>query len=499
MKRTLLFAALLSFATGSSIQSARSIQDKQLPGDFVNRPGPPISPEAKREMEARLAEARARYEANPKDPDVIIWLGRRLAYLGRFRESIETYTRGIAEFPRDARLYRHRGHRYITLRRFDLAIDDLRKAASLIKGQPDQVEPDGQPNARNVPTGILQFNIWYHLGLAYYLTGKNKLALDSYRACLAVSNNPDSLVATTHWLYMTLRRLNRNREATAVLQPIREGMDIIENDGYYRLVLMYKGLTSADALLAEALKLGSSPGSLSILYGIGNWHLYSGRGDQGIKIFRDMLAGNQWTSFGYIAAEADVARHRAGRRPIVNQTMQGEDLALTVRDFLRRWLIQRDDAGALKYLSAHPLLGSCMTPEYADKKNRVSRKEISEVFQRALRMILNRTPVARGLEALLEPAAVIPMNDENVVFFEHSMPQYFQILRLKPVKDPGDIAYICKFDERRSFRKAVAGSNVHYVFLKLRGQRSAPTLDVVVLWVKEKGGWRILTMSLDDE
>lgn len=306
MKRTLLIAALLIIATGSSIQSARSIQDKLLPGDFVNRPAPPISAEAEREMEARLAEARTRYEANPKDPDAIIWLGRRLAYLGRFRDSIETYTKGIAEFPRDARFYRHRGHRYITLRRFDLAIADLTKAANLIKGQPDQVEPDGQPNARNVPTGTLQFNIWYHLGLAYYLTGKNEQALDSYRACLAVSTNPDSNVATTHWLYMTLRRLNRSREAAHVIEPIREGMEIIENDGYYRLVLMYKGLISADTLLAEALKQGSSPGSLSILYGIGNWHLYNGRREEAIKIFRNMLAGDQWTSFGYIAAEASL-------------------------------------------------------------------------------------------------------------------------------------------------------------------------------------------------
>lgn len=305
MKRTLLIAALLITATVSSIHGAKSIQDKKLPGDFVDRPAPPISADAKREMEARLDEARARYELNPKDPDAIIWLGRRLAYLGRFRDSIEAYTRGLAEFPRDARLYRHRGHRYITLRRLDLAIDDLKQAAKLIKGQPDQVEPDGQPNARNVPTGTLQFNIWYHLGLAYYLTGKNKQALDSYRACLEVSKNADSIVATSHWLYMTLRRLNRSREAAQVLEPIREGMEIIENSGYYRLILMYKGLISSDALRGEALKQGSSAGAYSILYGIGNWHLYNGRREEAVKIFRDMLAGNQWTSFGYIAAEME--------------------------------------------------------------------------------------------------------------------------------------------------------------------------------------------------
>ena len=160
-------------------------------------------------METQLAAARARYEANPNDPDAIIWFGRRLAYPGRFSEAIEVYTKGIKKFPRDARLYRHRGHRYITLRKFALAIADLRKAAALTKGKPDEVEPDGQPNARNIPTSTLQFNIWYHLGLAYYLTGQNENALRSYRECLKVSNNPDALAATTHWLYMTLRRLNR--------------------------------------------------------------------------------------------------------------------------------------------------------------------------------------------------------------------------------------------------------------------------------------------------
>ena len=311
MKGSLLIVALLITTDIVALDSAiaKSIQDQKLTGDFVDRPAPPVSAEARKEMEARLADARARYEANRNDPDAIIWLGRRLAYIGRFREAIGTYSEGVGKFPSDARFYRHRGHRYITLRRFDLAIDDLKKAARLVKGKADEVEPDGQPNARNIPTGTLQFNIWYHLGLAYYLDGKNKQALNSYRECLKVSNNPDALVATTHWLYMTLRRMNRAAEAVEVLMPIREGMDIIENDGYYRLLLMYKGLVSTDTLRAEALQ-GSSAGAYSVLYGVGNWYLYNGRREEASKVFRQMLAGTQWTSFGYIAAEADSKRLR---------------------------------------------------------------------------------------------------------------------------------------------------------------------------------------------
>ena len=284
------------------------IQDQKPGGDYIDRPPPPVSAESRKEMEARLDDARRRYEAKPNDPQAIIWLGRRLAYPGRFREALDTYSEGIKKFPRDARFYRHRGHRYITLRRFDLAIADLTTASKFIKGKPDEVEPDGQPNVRNIPTSTLQFNIWYHLGLAYYLTGRNKQALEAYRECLKVSKNPDAFAATTHWLYMTLRRLNRTDEAVSVLGPVREGMDIIENTGYYRLLLMYKGLVASESLLEETLKQESSAGSHSILYGIANWHLYNGRREEALKIYERILDSDQWTSFGYIAAEADVKR-----------------------------------------------------------------------------------------------------------------------------------------------------------------------------------------------
>lgn len=267
-------------------------------------------------METQLAEARAAYKANPNDPDAIIWLGRRLAYPGRFREAIDVFSEGIRKFPNDARFYRHRGHRYITLRRMDLAIKDFRRAASLIKGKPDEVEPDGQPNARNIPTSTLQFNIWYHLGLAYYLTGDFQKALASYRECLKVSKNPDALVATTHWQYMTLRRLNKNREANRLLNAVGTGLEIIENDGYYQLLLMYKGLVGPKWLLERVSKQPAGAGSHSVLYGIGSWYLDNGQRDEAMAIFKTILSTDQWPSFGFIAAEADFERLQPKPRTI---------------------------------------------------------------------------------------------------------------------------------------------------------------------------------------
>jgi tetratricopeptide (TPR) repeat protein len=269
---------------------------------------PPMSPEARREAEAKLAEARAAYEKNRDDADALIWLGRRTAYLGRFDEAIKLYTEGVRKHPRDARFYRHRGHRLITTRRLGEAVSDFEKAAELIKGRADEVEPDGLPNARNIPTSTLNSNVWYHLGLARYLLGDFKGALGAYRECEKFSKNPDMLVATSHWLYMTLRRLKREEEARRVLAPITADMEIIENGDYHRLLLMYKGETTPERLLADASREKSGVGYATVAYGVGNWHVYNGRPEKSLPHFLELMQLPQRTSFGYIAAEAELER-----------------------------------------------------------------------------------------------------------------------------------------------------------------------------------------------
>jgi tetratricopeptide (TPR) repeat protein len=268
-------------------------------------PLPALPPDVRADREAQLAEARAALKTNPDDIDALIWVGRRTAYLGRYYEAIEIFSRGMAKAPEDPRLFRHRGHRFLTLREFPLAEIDLAEAAELIAGKPDEIEPDGLPNARGIPTSTLQSNVWYHLGLARYLQGDFEGALDAYRECLKASTNPDMLVATSHWLYMTLRRLGREEEARQALAPIRADMDIIENRAYHRLLLLYRGELSPEDLL------GAAEGDLdppTIGYGLGNWHLYNGRRAEAVEAFRKVLAGGNWAAFGFIAAEADLKR-----------------------------------------------------------------------------------------------------------------------------------------------------------------------------------------------
>jgi tetratricopeptide (TPR) repeat protein len=265
---------------------------------------PRIADDTRSKLEADLAAARTAYKRNPEDVDNAIWLGRRTAYLSHFGEAIEIYTRAIETHPDEPRLYRHRGHRFITIRKFDLAIRDLRKAADLVEGTPDQVEPDGQPNERNVPTSTLQTNIYYHLGLAHYLKGEYPQARDAYRKCLELSKTPDMTVATTAWLYMTLQRMGRADEARQAVQSISSGMDVIENTAYLQLLLFYKGEVPESALTAK------DTDSLTYAYGLANRELWSGSHDKakdGIKRIVEKRI-NDWPQFAYIAAEADMAR-----------------------------------------------------------------------------------------------------------------------------------------------------------------------------------------------
>jgi dipeptidyl aminopeptidase/acylaminoacyl peptidase len=277
---------------------------------LLGRPltAPALSAERERTLETNLEAATAEFVKSPDDADAIIWLGRRTAYLGRFRDAIDVYTRGLARHPRDARLLRHRGHRYLTVREIDKAVADLQRASELIRNAPDQVEPDGEPNARNIPTSTLHFNVWYHLGLARYLKGDFAGAESAYRECLAVSrDNPDRLVAASDWLYLTLRRLGKEREAAALLTPITKDMAVIENTAYWNRLLLYKGVKTADELRAA---VASPVDAATYGYGIATWHLVNGRADLARTLYQENVGNPQWPAFGVLASEAELARMR---------------------------------------------------------------------------------------------------------------------------------------------------------------------------------------------
>lgn len=252
-----------------------------------------------------LAAARAEYESNPDDADAIVWYGRRIGYTQDYRGAIEVFSEGIQKHPDDPRFYRHRGHRYISIREFDRAIADLEHAATLIAGTADVVEPDGAPNPAGIPVSTLHSNIWYHLGLAYYLKGDLENALRVYEIAIAQTPNDDMRVATTHWQYMTLQLLGREEEAIAALAPIHPDMNVIESMAYHQLCLLYKGEAETGVVLTSGI---TDAGGDSAMYGVGNWYFYNGEKEKARAAFEQMIADSGWASFGRIAAESDLSR-----------------------------------------------------------------------------------------------------------------------------------------------------------------------------------------------
>ena len=302
----LLVAALAATACADASSDAPEgvVEATSLLGDPLLRPA--ITGETLAIYQTNLEAALADRAADPDDADAWIWVGRRLAYLGRYREAIDVYTEGHERWPEDPRFLRHRGHRHLTIRELEAAERDFEAAWSLIEaaGTPDQVEPDGLPNALGIPVSTLHSNIRYHLALARYLQGDFEGAAEAWRADVEAAVNPDMTVASSYWLWLTLSRLGRDARAAAVLEPIDAEIEIIENTAYHDLLLLFRGdLEPADLL-------GSGEDALqntTTAYGVAAWHLVNGRDEVANEMFEGIVSGDgPWAAFGYLAAEAEL-------------------------------------------------------------------------------------------------------------------------------------------------------------------------------------------------
>ncbi|PKV51857.1 hypothetical protein ATE84_3957 [Aquimarina sp. MAR_2010_214] len=256
-------------------------------------------------MANQYEKAKQDFLADSDNVENIIWYGRRTAYLGKYKEAIEIYSDGIKKYPNEARLYRHRGHRYISIREFDKAIDDLKHATTLIEGKENNIEPDGLPNALNIPVSSLHGNIWYHLGLAYYLKDDMKKAYHAYLNCRNLKSNDDNTASSTNWLYMIQRRMGNENKAKEVLDMITNDMTIIENTSYYNLCRFYKKILPIDSLQIEK----DTPQDDATRYGLANWFFYNGNKEKARIRLQEILNGKSRSSFGYIAAESDYSRY----------------------------------------------------------------------------------------------------------------------------------------------------------------------------------------------
>ena len=242
---------------------------------------------------------------SPDDVDLIIAAGRVRRNFWQYRQAMALYTQAMELAPGDWRPHRYRGHRHISVREFDKAIVDLEAARE---------------------RAPLNWDVTYHLGLAYFLSARFDDAANEYLRCLNLvddesaraaqgedfrscsqnAEDNESLVAMTEWAVRALRRSGRHDEARALLESISPDLPIEENVAYYHDLLFYKGLKTADELLSPG---ENGPYRLETVgFGVANWLLVEGDTTRAWEIIEEISRHPWWPGFGRIAAEVELAR-----------------------------------------------------------------------------------------------------------------------------------------------------------------------------------------------
>jgi tetratricopeptide (TPR) repeat protein len=283
-------------------ESSRSVPAEAVPQD----------PPAEDPRVTALNEALERHRAHPDDEDALIWVGRRIAYLGRYDEAIAFFTQGLERHPRSAKLLRHRGHRYLSTKRFALAVADLERARELAFLQPDEVEPDGQPNALGIPLTTLRSNALYHAALAHFLRGDPLRARDLWSEDLASATNDDRRASASCWLWVAAQRCGDAEAAERALAWLRPDTRVIENQAYLDVLRLRRGELDAETLLARH---PGSTGLASAGYGLAVTWLASGKRDEARALLRRIVAEAPAAAFGTLAAEVELARLEPTRTP----------------------------------------------------------------------------------------------------------------------------------------------------------------------------------------
>src|SRR5207247_6727493 len=126
-----------------------------------------------------IARAETALAADPRNVDRIIQLGIAQSGVRQYREAIETFSRGLKIAPNNALLYRWRGHRYLSTRQFDRAMDDLAHGARL---------------------DSTIYGIWYHLGIVRFANGDFAGAVAAFPRALLMAADSGVSSGSTDWV-----------------------------------------------------------------------------------------------------------------------------------------------------------------------------------------------------------------------------------------------------------------------------------------------------------
>lgn len=238
-----------------------------------------------------IAAARKNLAADPKNASLVIQLSKAQAARRQYKEAVATSTLGLRFAPENADLYLERGHRELGLREFQPAMKDLQRAVRLA---PENLDAH------------------YHLGLSHYFLREFGEAAASFERARALAKSSDSLIDCSNWLYVSLRRAGKEQQAGKVLERVTPDVKNTEPHLYFylRLLRFYQGQLTAEAVLpAPPAGPEDVEGELSfntVSYGVGNWRVYNGKASDATGLFRNVVKGAAWNSWGFIGSEVEL-------------------------------------------------------------------------------------------------------------------------------------------------------------------------------------------------
>lgn len=230
-----------------------------------------------------VARAEAALMADPRSIDRIIALGIAQSGARQFREAIATFTRGLEIAPSHPMLLRWRGHRYLSVREFDRAYDDL---------------------ARGYRIDSTNYGILYHLGIVNFARGDFNRAAELFAKAQPRAPDAGELAGSTDWLWMALMRAGRAGEARAMLARRPDSLKV--SNAYTRRLQLYRGEIGPDAVITPADSADVQAATLA--FGVGNWYLARGDAASARVWFARAVATGGWPGFGFILSEVDLGR-----------------------------------------------------------------------------------------------------------------------------------------------------------------------------------------------
>jgi tetratricopeptide (TPR) repeat protein len=230
-----------------------------------------------------IARAQQALAADPRNVQRIVDLGTAQSGARQFREAIETFTRGLAMSPDNPLLLRWRGHRYLSVREMDRALDDLTRGARL---------------------DSTIYGIWYHLGIVRFARGEFDLAAQAFARGQPRAPDAGELAGSTDWLWMSLSRAGRAAEARAMLARRPDSLPV--NNAYTRRLKLFRGEIGPDDVFTPADTADVQVATLS--YGVGNWYLVRGDTARARTWFERSIKSGGWPGFGFIMSEVELRR-----------------------------------------------------------------------------------------------------------------------------------------------------------------------------------------------